>query len=204
MLSTNTRWVRSTNISVDVANYGQIKKNSHCTFTFCLLQKMTCLDWTIYSWLDFSFWGCFFMLRTNCRCVQSPNISVDVAKFGENYHKYTQYTHVLAVTRNDLSSWTTYSWYGFNTLGYAMNKLQMCSVNQHQRRRRQMWIKFSQIHPVHSIYICYKKMTCLDRTIYSWYDFNSLGWPHMQRTNYICVQSPNISVDVAKCGKTLH
>ena len=167
MLSTNTRWVRSTNISVDVANYGQIKKNSHCTFTFCLLQKMTCLDWTIYSWLDFSFWGCFFMLRTNCRCVQSPNISVDVAKFGENYHKYTQYTHVLAVTRNDLSSWTTYSWYGFNTLGsYAMNKLQFV---QHQKtsmsvdRRHECGSVRQVIFLQHSpsdtgwICICYKK-----------------------------------------------
>ena len=34
---------------------------------------------------------------------------------------------------------------------YAKNKLQMCSVTQHQSRRRQMYGKCSQIHPVHSL-----------------------------------------------------
>ena len=34
---------------------------------------------------------------------------------------------------------------------YAKNKLQMCSVTQHQCRRRQMCGKCSQIHPVHSL-----------------------------------------------------
>ena len=40
---------------------------------------------------------------------------------------------------------------------YANNKLQMCSVTQHQFWRRQMWEKFSQIHPVHLFFVCYKK-----------------------------------------------
>ena len=34
---------------------------------------------------------------------------------------------------------------------YAKNKLQLCSVTQPQCRHREMWGKFSQIHPVHSI-----------------------------------------------------
>ena len=34
---------------------------------------------------------------------------------------------------------------------YAKNKLLMCSVTQHQSRRRQMYGKCSQIHPVHSL-----------------------------------------------------
>ena len=34
---------------------------------------------------------------------------------------------------------------------YAMNKLQICSVTQHQFRRRQMCGKCSQIHRVHSL-----------------------------------------------------
>ena len=43
------------------------------------------------------------MLRTNYRCVQSLNISVDVAKCLENVLKFTQFTHFLSVTKNDLS-----------------------------------------------------------------------------------------------------
>ena len=40
---------------------------------------------------------------------------------------------------------------------YAKNKLQMCSVTQHQCRRRQMCGKCSQIHTVHSLFVRYKK-----------------------------------------------
>ena len=43
------------------------------------------------------------MLRTNYRCVQSLNISVDDAKCVENIHKFTQFTHFLSVTKKDLS-----------------------------------------------------------------------------------------------------
>ena len=42
-------------------------------------------------------------VRTNYRCVQSPNISLDVAKWGQKFHKYTQYSHYLSVIKNDLS-----------------------------------------------------------------------------------------------------
>ena len=35
------------------------------------------------------------MLRTNYRCVQYPNISVDVTKCREKFHKFTQHTHFL-------------------------------------------------------------------------------------------------------------
>ena len=41
---------------------------------------------------------------------------------------------------------------------YAKNKLQVCSVTQHQCRRRQIWGKLLQIHPLHSLYVCYKKL----------------------------------------------
>ena len=44
---------------------------------------------------------------------------------------------------------------------YAKNKLQMCSVTQHQCRRRQMCGKCSQIHPVHSLFVRYKKRLVL-------------------------------------------
>ena len=61
--------------------------------------------------------GCPLTLRTNYRCVQSLNISVDVTKTCvENIHKFTKYTHFLSVTKNDYW-WTIYSWQGFNSLG---------------------------------------------------------------------------------------
>ena len=44
---------------------------------------------------------------------------------------------------------------------YAENKLQMCSVTQPQCRRRQMCGKCSQIHPVHSLFVRYKKRLVL-------------------------------------------
>ena len=99
--------------------------------------------------------------------------------------------------------WTIYSWQGFNSLvcpTYANNKLQMCSVTQHQCRWRQMCGKCSQIHQVHSLFV----RTCPDWTIYSWQTFNSLGCPLMLRTNYRCVQPLNISVDIAKCVENIH
>ena len=40
---------------------------------------------------------------------------------------------------------------------FAKNKQQMCSVTQRQCRRRQMFGKCSQIHPVHSLFVRSKK-----------------------------------------------
>ena len=39
------------------------------------------------------------MLRTNYRCVQSLNISVDVAKCVETVHTLIHYTHFWIVTK---------------------------------------------------------------------------------------------------------
>ena len=138
------------------------------------------------------------MLRRNNRCVQSLNISVDVAKCLENVHKFNQFTHFLSVTKNDLSWLNNLFMARFQLIkmsSHAKKKLQMCSVTQHQCRWRQMCGKCSQIHLVHSLFV----RTCPDWTIYSWQTFNSIVCPLMQRTNYRCVQSLNISVDVAKC-----
>ena len=142
------------------------------------------------------------MLRTNYRCVQSLNISVDVAKYVENVHKFTQFTHFLSVTKNDLSWLNNLFMARFQLISmssYANNKLQMCSDTQHQCRWRQMCGKWSLIHQVHSLFV----RTCPDWTIYSWQSLNSLGCPLMLRTNYRCVQSLNISVDVAKCEENV-
>ena len=45
---------------------------------------------------------------------------------------------------------------------YAKNKLQMCSVNQHQWKLDVAKCeKISQIHPVHSLFVRYKKWLVL-------------------------------------------
>ena len=83
---------------------------------------------------------------------------------------------------------------------YAKNKQQMCSVTQHQCRRRQM------CRNVHKFirYTHFLSVLILIEQIYSWQTFNSLGCPLMLRTNYRCVQSLNIRVDVAKCVENVH
>ena len=84
MLKTNYRCVQSLNISVDAPNVWKIFTNSPSTLTFCPLQKKTCPNWTIYSWQGFKSLVCPLTLKTNYRCVQSLNISVEVAKiFGK-------------------------------------------------------------------------------------------------------------------------
>ena len=100
------------------------------------------------------------MLRTNYKCVQSPNISVGVAKWAGNCHKFTLYTHYLSATKNDLPWLNNPVMVRFQLIvmySYANNKLQMCSVNQHQFRRRKMWGKFHKFTLVHSLFVRYKK-----------------------------------------------
>ena len=94
------------------------------------------------------------MLRANYICVQSLNISVDVAKCVENVHKFTQFTHFLSVTKHDLSWLNNLFMARFLLIrmsSYAKNKLQMCSVTQHQCRWRQICRKCSQIHQEDSL-----------------------------------------------------
>ena len=138
--------------------------NSPSSLNFCPLQKTTCPDWTIYSWQGFNSLGCPLMLRTNYRCVQSLNISVDVAKCVENTHKFTEITHFLSVTKNDLS-WLNNLFMArfqlYRMSSYANNIQLMFSVIQHQCWRRQMCGKRSQIHPVHSLFVCYKILLVL-------------------------------------------
>ena len=139
-------------------------KNSPSTLTFCLLQNITGVDGTIYSWQGSNSLGCPLMLRTNYRCVQSLNISVDVAKCVENVHKFTEYTHFWPLQKNEFSSMNNLFVARFQLIrmsSYAKNKLQMCSVTHNQWRRRQMCGKGSQIHPVLSLFVRYKKRLVL-------------------------------------------
>ena len=104
------------------------------------------------------------MLRTNYRCVQSLNISVDDAKCVENVHKFTKFIHFLSLTKNDLSWLNNHFVARFQFImmsSYANNKQYMFSVIKHQCRRRQMCGKVSQIHPVHSIFVRYKILLVL-------------------------------------------
>ena len=133
---------------------------STSSLTFCPLKKMTCPDWTIYSWQGFNSLVCPLMLKTNYRCVQSLNISVDVAKCVENVHTLIHYTHFWTVTKKDLSSLNNLFMAKFQLISmssYAKKELQMCSVTQHQCRRRQMCGKCSHINSLHSLLDCYKK-----------------------------------------------
>ena len=105
------------------------------------------------------------------------------------------------VTKNDLSWLNNLFVARFQLIrmsSYAKNKLQMCSVTQHQCRRRQMCGKVSQIHPVHSLFVRYKNdLSWLNNLFMA--RFQLIRNPLMLGTNYRCVQSLNISVDVAKC-----
>ena len=211
LLKPNYRCVESFNISVYVS---KCVENVYTLIHYIhigLLQKMTCHHSTFYSWQSSNSLVCPLMLITNYRCVQSRNISVDVAKCVENVHKFTQFTHFLSVTKKGLSWLNNLFVSRFQLISmstYANNKLQMCSVTQHQCRWRQMCGKCSQIHQVHSLFV----RTCPDWTIFSWQTFNSLGCPLMLKTNYRCmlktnyrcVQPHNISVDIAKCVENVH
>ena len=138
--------------------------NSPSTLTFCLLQNITCVDWTIYSWQGSISLGCPLMLRTNYRCVQSLNISLDVAKCVVNVHKFTEYTHFWPLQKKEFSWLNNLFVARFQLIrmsSYTKNKLQMCSVTQHQCRRRQVCGKCSQIHPVLSLFVRYKKRLVL-------------------------------------------
>ena len=164
LLRTNYRCVESLNISVDVA---KCLENVHkfTQFTqFLSVTKMTSPNWTIYSWQGFNSLVCPLMLKTNYRCVQSLNISVDVAKCVENVHTLIHYTHFWTVTKKDLSSLNNLFMAKCQLMrmsSYAKNKLQMCSVTQHQCRWCQMCGKCSIIHPVHSLFVRYKKRLVL-------------------------------------------
>ena len=102
-----------------------------------------------------------------------------VAKCAENFHKFTEYTHFLSVTKKWLVL-TEQSIHSIVSTHYdvLLCKLQTTDVFRHSTsvgRRRQMCGKLSQIHTVHSLFECYKKSYLwIDWTINSWYGFNSL------------------------------
>ena len=139
MPRTNYSCVQLPNISVDIAKCGAIFHKFIQYTHFCRLQKWPVLMEQSIHGRCFNSWWCPLMRRTNYKCVQSPNISVDIAKCGESFHKFKKYAHSWSVTKNDLS-WMNYLFMVMFQLikmsSYATNKLQMCSVmTQHQCRQ---------------------------------------------------------------------
>ena len=87
------------------------------------------------------------MLRTIWRCVQSPNISVDVVKCVETFHKFTQYTHFFSVTKNDLFRLNNLLMIRFQLIrmsSYAKNKVHTCSVSVDVAKLGETFHKFTQ------------------------------------------------------------
>ena len=68
------------------------------------------------------------MQRTNYRCVESLNISVEIAKCGKYSQIHTVHS-LLSVTKNDLSRLNNLFMVSFQLIrmsSYAKNKQQMC------------------------------------------------------------------------------
>ena len=137
MLRANYRCVQSLNISVDVA---KCVENVHTLIHYTHFWTVTKKDLSSlnnFSWQSFNSLECHLLLKTNYRCVQSLNISVDVAKFLENVQTLIHYTHFWTVTKNDLSSLNNLFMERFvlNRMSTSVkNKLQMYSVTQLQCR----------------------------------------------------------------------
>ena len=81
------------------------------------------------------------MLRTINRCFASLNLSVEVAKCGKFSQIHSEHS-IFSVTKNDLSRLINLFIVSFQHIrmsSNAKNKQQMCCVNQHQCRSREMW-----------------------------------------------------------------
>ena len=109
--------------------------NSPSTLTFCLLQKMTTLAWTIYSWLAFNTLGCPLSQRINYRCVESLEHQCRSRQMWKIFTYSTQYTLFLFLIENDLSWLNNPFMVSFQLISmssYVKNKQQMCRFTQHQ------------------------------------------------------------------------
>ena len=137
----------------------------HSEHTFCMLQKND------FSWLNNLFMAMFQLIRMSSYAknkLQMCSVSQHKCRRREMRVKVSQ-THpvhslFVCYKKNDLSWLTNHFMVIFQLIrlsSYAKNKLKMSSVNHHQCRHRQMWGKLSQIHPVHSLFFCFKKWLVL-------------------------------------------
>ena len=76
----------------------------------------------------------------------------------ENIHKFTQYTHFCQLQKMTILAWTIYSWQGFNSLVCPlMQRINYRSIESHNISVEVAKCgKYSQIHPVHSLFVHYK------------------------------------------------
>ena len=82
---------------------------------------------------------------TNYRCVESLNISVEVAKCGKFSQIHPEHSH-LSYSKNDSSRWKNLFKVSFQHIrmsSYPKNKQEMCCVTQHQCRSRLIWKIFT-------------------------------------------------------------
>ena len=141
----------------------KIFPNSHSTLTFCLLKNDL-------SWLNNQFMARFQLIRMSSyrkNKLQMCSVSEHQCILHQMCGKFSQIHTVhslLFITKNDFS-WLNNLFIAMFQLirmsTYAENKLQMCSVTQHQCRRRQMCGKVSQSHPVHSLFCLLQKWLVL-------------------------------------------
>ena len=158
--------VESLNISVYVA---KCVENVHKFNKFTHFLSVTKND---FSWLNNLFMERFLLnrmstsVKTNYRCVESLNISVDVAKCVENVHKLIHYIHfgLLQKMTCQLNNLFMAKFQLIRMSSYAKNKLQMCSVTQHQCRHRQMCGKCWQIHQV--THFLQKRLVLIEQSIH--------------------------------------
>ena len=107
---------------------------------------------------------CPLMLRTNNRIYSVTQHQFRRRQMWGKFPHIHPVHSLLSVTKNGLSWLNNLFMVMFQLMrmsSYAKNKLQMCSVTQHQCRRSQMRAKVSQVHTVHSLFICYKKWPVL-------------------------------------------
>ena len=135
--------------------------NSPSSLTFC----------PYLSWLNNLFMAYFQLTRMSSYAnnkLQMCSVTQHQCRRRQMCGKCSQIHRVhslLSVTKNDFSWMNNLFMARFQLISMsscAKNKLQKCSVTQHQCRRRQMCGKCSQIHPVHSLFVRYKKRILLN------------------------------------------
>ena len=154
----NYRCVESLNISVEVAKCGKYSQIHPVHSLFVCYKKWLVLpEQSTHGKLS-THKDAPLMLRTNNRCVELLNISVEVAKCGKLSQIHPEHW-LLSITKNDssrLNNLFMVSYQHIRMSSYAKNKQQMCCVNQHQCRSRQMWKIFTN-SPRALTFVCYKK-----------------------------------------------
>ena len=120
----------------------------------------------------------------------------------ENFHKFTQYTQFLSITKMTSLAWTIYSWKAFNSLGSPLllrtNNRCVASLNISVEVAK--CGKFSQIHLEHShLSVTKNDLSRLNNLFMV--SFQLIRMSSYAKNKQQIVESLNISVEVAICGK---